>query len=150
MTHAITGSKSLGDCHCATGYVNSSRGFCTACVQDTYFDLTAKSCSNCPAQTASPVGSIGRTSCICNSGLNLTGPAGGPCEVVVVSAQKNLTNRHRVGGTSRQGFYISSTSAVLLFTGFACLWLITMALWFEPPTMKAAEIQALGTTTQLD
>lgn len=148
MTHDLTGSTNLGDCHCVVGYVDSDQG-CAVCQLNNYFDVQTKTCNSCPAQTTAPPGSVGVTACVCNSALNLTGPAGGPCIHSPATVRRNLTSRYRLGGAARRVYYITTTHVVVIFFGFGLLWFTILLLCFEPPPMTAAQIEALP-TAQLD
>ena len=95
--HSWQGSGLVTNCTCNAGYTGPNGLACVACAGGTYKDVSGSSpcslcsqgkystetgeisestCSDCPAHTHSPAGSVSFISCICNQGY--TGANGAP------------------------------------------------------------------------
>jgi len=88
-------SNGITSCQCREGYTGENGGSCRACETGQYKGTVGSascttcdagtytvaeaslSCTSCPANSNSPSGSHGNTSCTCNAGYS--GPDGGPC-----------------------------------------------------------------------
>ena len=64
-----TGSTSLSDCSCNSGYSGINGGACTICPANTYEDISTNTCTNCPDNTVSNEGSFDVSDCQCSYGF---------------------------------------------------------------------------------
>ncbi|KAJ1465713.1 hypothetical protein T484DRAFT_1577253, partial [Baffinella frigidus] len=92
-SHSSSIAGSAG-CICDSGYTGvdvASRGvtseLCSVCLAGTYKETSGfDTCTACPMNTSSSVGSSQQTDCICNAGY--TGPNGGTCEACEAGTYK--------------------------------------------------------------
>ena len=107
--HVLLGATSVKSCQCNAGYTgtieysdsictacpagkfkdNAGNSTCQECPQNTYSEIAASLCIQCPANSSSAANSNSISDCLCDPGFKYSSLNGGSCEMCLEGTYKN-------------------------------------------------------------